>query len=145
MKRLLITQLIIIGCGLWSMTSNRMHLKVDARGDLFTVWLNGEKLMEKTIPGHPAGKVGLRLSSADAAHQVRFTNWLRPQGWKNIVVRDLATGKILATDSDVRGALDEQERRGWRVDFRGILTTQGGSYYYFGDPRWEDYSLDVGF
>jgi DNA-binding beta-propeller fold protein YncE len=122
-----------------------MHLKVDAQGDLFTVWLNSKKIMEQTIPEHPAGKVGLRLSSADAAHSVRFTNWLRPQGWKNIVVRDLATGKILATDSDVHGVLDEQERRGWRVDFRGILTTQGGSYYYFGDPRWKDYSLDVDF
>ena len=145
MKRILLVQLIALACGLWSILPDNFHMEITARGDLFTLRANGKLLMEKTIPGHPEGRIGLSLTACDSSHRVRFYNLLHPQGWKNVVVKDLSTGKIIADDRDVRREIQKRKDADWYINFSGIITTRHDSCLYFGDKRWKDFALDIDF
>jgi DNA-binding beta-propeller fold protein YncE len=144
-KGILFTQLLVLAVGVWSLTSDELHVRVTARGDTFTVWVDNNRLLGKTSSAYPRGRIGFGLSPKDSAHKAIFTNFLHPQGWRNLEVRDLKTGKVLATDEDVRREVDEGKHPGWYIDRRGYFTTQGRSYLYFGKENWTDYSIDVDF
>jgi len=145
MKRILLVQLIALALGLWSISPDNLHMEITARGDLFTLRANGKLLMENTIPGHPEGRIGLSLTACDSAQSVQFFNILHPQGWKNVVVKDLSTGKIIADDRDVRREIQKKKNADWYINFSGIITTRRGACLYFGDKRWKDFTLDIDF
>ncbi len=148
MRRIILVQLVVFGYGLWSIPPDNFHVEITAHGDLFTVRANGRQILKNTLPGHAGGKIGLTLTPIDSGIRVHFYNPLHPQGWRNLVVKDLATGKILATDYDLKKEMQKEKRARWFAtydDIFGVFTTRHGSCLYLGDKRWKDFALDVDF
>ncbi|MCX6354738.1 MAG: glycosyltransferase family 39 protein [Candidatus Aureabacteria bacterium] len=145
LRRILQVQLVVIAYGLWSMLPDKLHMEITVRGDSFTVRMNDRQIENNIIPGHPGGRVGFNLTDIDSAQKVHFYNPIRPQGWRDLVVTDLATGKIVATDSDLKREILQHKNDQWFVSYNGIFTTRQGATLYVGNTQWKDYTLAVDF
>jgi hypothetical protein len=132
--------LLILAAYLWSRGGGTTHVRVEARGSEFTVWVDGREQTRETLPDAPAtGGIGLTLEDT---HNI--PSLPSPRGIDSVRVTDLDSGVTLFED-DFSSLADGAwtYRSGDVTGGGGLLGSRGRSMLAVTGKPWHDYAVDI--
>lgn len=133
--------LILLAAYLWSYGGQTFHVRVEARGDEFSAYLDGRLAAKGRFDAAEQGGVTLILSDTE-----NIPSLPKPRGIDSIRVTDLRTGNVLFEDDFSAGpAPDWTHGIADLVLDNGVLGARGQFGMAMIDPPWEDYAVDATF
>jgi hypothetical protein len=138
---LIAVNLVLLAAYFWSRPGEAMRIRIEARGNQFTVWVDGRLQARAELPGAPAG--GITVVQFDTERSV--PSLPRPRGLDSIRVTDAHTGRVLFEDHFDHGPNSTWNVSGEPVADRGVLGTRGDGMLELPDQGWGDYTVDAVF
>ena len=136
----LVLILVLLGLYFWSREGSTTHVKIEAKGDQYTLFLDGREISSASLLGRPTGGIGYEQSSNPLPHVPRF------QTIKNIVVTDLDSGVVLFQENFEGSELDTEKwpytQGTWEVE-DCALTAKEEQAAIFHFEKWKNYTLEA--
>lgn len=130
---------ILIAAYIWSRGGQTTHVRIEARGTTYSVFVDGRKQIESRIDSRLSGGVVITL---DDTYDV--PSLPSPRGIDRVRVTSLDTGAVLLDDSFDRGASDAWNvRSDGLTDEGGVLGSHGTGTIGATGKDWGDYAVDV--
>ena len=135
----LVINLILLSGYFWSRGGQTTHVRVEARGNVFTAYVDGRLHAQAELDAPAEG--GLALALQDTQNIPSLPS---PRGIDYVRVTDLATGEVLFEDdfssgygpawTDVSGAFSSED---------GVLGVQRNGFLVITDRSWDNVAVDV--
>jgi len=144
-----IVNAVLLAAWVWSRPGMTTHVRFEASGTQFTVWVDGRQQGQANFAAPRTGQVELTLEDADEVPSLP-----QPRGLERVRVTDLSTGVVLFDGRfdrlPVEGAQVVTSGFGLtspasKVDAKhGVLAAHhGNAIVRVGDDGWRDYRVDV--
>ncbi len=133
--------LLLLSAYVWSRGGQTTHVRVEARGDQFTIFVDGRQQAQAQLVAAPqSGGFALTL---DDTHDV--PSLPSPRGIDSVTVRALDTGELLFHDGFFSSPDDATwtKRDGAFTDDGGVLGVRGAGQLTLSGRDWRDFSVDV--
>ncbi len=131
---------IFAGLYLWSRGGETITIRVEARGDQFSAYVDGKLHASATFAAPAAG--GIVVSVVE---DQRFPSLPGPAGIDRATVTDLETGQVLFEDEFSDGPKPDWHVLGQLAAEDGVLTVDGTGTLSLTSRGWQDYALEVSF
>ncbi len=124
---------------LWSRGGATTTVRIEAVGNQYRAFVDGELALERTFAGNPQGGIGFLLPQEN-----RLPGLPPPYGIDSVRVTDAATGDVIFEDS-----FDGSARSQWQLDSGawriagGVLTTDDAIPITTGYQPWRDYVMEA--
>ena len=135
---LAINLLLLFGY-LWSHGGQTTHVRIEARGDEFTAYVDGRPALSASFDAPSEGGLVLTLKDTD-----NVPSMPKPRGIDSVRVTDLTSGEVLFEDDFSSGY-----EQAWTVvsgvfsSEDGVLAVEGDGTLALTDRAWRDYAVDV--
>lgn len=130
----------LLACYFWSDGGQSTHLRVEARGDQFTVIVDGRSQSQQQIAdAAPTGGIVLTLFDTQ-----QLPSLPSPRGIDSISVTDLDSGaQLFGDDFSAPPAAPWEVSPGAFFVKDGMLRARGPGSLALRDPAWRNYAVDV--
>ena len=136
---ILLLNLAIALLYLWTRGGATTTVRIEAIGNHYWAYVDGELALERTLAGNPQGGIGFLLPQEN-----RLPGLPSPYGIDSVRVTDAATGDVIFEDSfDGSPSPQWRDERGlWRVA-GGVLTTDDAVPITTSYQPWRDYVMEA--
>ncbi len=136
---ILLLNLAIALSYLWTRGGATTTVRIEAIGNHYWAYVDGELALERTFAGNPQGGIGFLLPQEN-----RLPGLPSPYGIDSVRVTDAATGDVIFEDSfDGSPSPQWRDERGlWRVA-GGVLTTDDAVPITTKYQPWRDYIMEA--
>lgn len=133
--------LLLLVVYLWSRGGQTIHVRVEARGDEFTAYIDGQLRARAQFDAPEEGGMVVALQDTE---QQKIPSLPNPRGIDSLRVTDLQSGNVLFEDGFSSGYAPQwTEVTGTLNNRDGVLDSDGPGELAINDRVWRDYAVDV--
>jgi hypothetical protein len=129
---------VLIGAYLWSRGGESTHLRIEARGQDYSVFVDGRLEAQARLEAPASGGIVLTLDDTYGVPSVPS-----PRGIDSVRVTDLNTGATLFEDDFSSGPSKRWTTTGNPAPDGGVTGARGPSTLELRDEQWGDIAVDV--
>ncbi len=136
----LFINLLLLAGYLWSRGGQTIHVRVEARGNEFAAYIDGQLRARGEFDAPEAGGLSLELEDT-VSHNI--PSLPKPRGIDSIRVTDLETGEVLFEDDFASGYGPGWTETSGTFKGSGVLDTEGPGVLTIADQSWRNIAVEA--